>query len=128
MFFKNKKDYLERHELDALRATNGLLKQERYKLEIISRSLKNIYKGEQWCKTEQDIVNALEYAQSSLIRQFAVVRGYEVGTSLDIDLKDGEISRVQLPEKKETESKKDEKIEIKEPKHGTKRQTSPEVS
>jgi len=118
MFFKkDKKKYLHKYELQALRATNGLLKQERYKFEIIERSLGNIYKGEQWIKTQRDIVSALEYAQSSMIRQLAIAHGFPAGTSLDIDLTDGKIKNIKLPEEKKEkdvkkEVNKEEKIKV----------------
>lgn len=109
MFFKNKKNYLHDYELAALKATNGLLKQERYKLEIIERSLGEIYKGEQWVRTQGGIVRALEYAQSSMIRQLAIAHGFPAGTSMDIDLRDGKIKNIKLPTPEEKEIVKKDK-------------------
>lgn len=83
---------LSAKELRELRAINKLLKQERFKLNVVSANTALVFRGQNYTKTQADVVKVLELAQEALISQSAERLGYTQGTPIEINLESGKIS------------------------------------
>lgn len=89
MIFGGKK--MSKQELGELREINKVLKTERYKAYVVARNTYQVYKGQQWLKTQQDLIALLELEQNNLISAVAQRLGIEIGVPVEVDLENGKL-------------------------------------
>lgn len=96
MIFDGKK--MSKQELGELREINRVLKTERFKAYVVARNTYQVYKGQQWLKTQQDLISLLEQEQNNLISAVAQRLGIQVGIPVEVDLENGKL--FERPERK----------------------------
>ncbi len=82
---------ISKKELGELRAINKLIRQEEYKLHVVAENTVRVPEGLKWCKTQQAIVSLLKESQERLVQRVAQAAGFEIGTSISLDLESGTI-------------------------------------
>lgn len=81
---------LNAEELGELKALNGLIKAERYKLLQVHNHPKVVLDSKRWLKVQQGVIDALEAASAELITEFAKRHGVPPGTVV-VDLRSAEV-------------------------------------
>lgn len=89
-----------KQDLAELRSLNKLIKQEQFKLNVVTKNTALVFKGQFFVKTQEDMINLLSGYQEQLVSSIAKKMGYTQGTPITIDLESGKIS-----EKKQDDTK-----------------------
>lgn len=82
---------MSKQELGELREINKVLKTERFKAYIVAKNSYRVFKGQQWLKTQTDLINLLEEEQNNLISAVAQRLGFEIGIPVEVDLENGKL-------------------------------------
>lgn len=82
---------MTKQELGELREINKVLKTERYKAYVVAKNSYRVYKGQQWLKTQYDLISLLEEEQNNLISAIGQRLGIEIGVPVEVDMENGAV-------------------------------------
>lgn len=82
---------MSKQELGELREINKVLRTERFKAYVVSRNSYKVFHGQNFLKTQNDLIALLEEEQNHLISSIGQRLGIEVGVPIEVDLKNGSV-------------------------------------